>query len=52
MNAETEFRIVFPYLAIGLQSIAPGIISDNFFGIMDSDGPFFQNNVSLLIGYV
>jgi hypothetical protein len=52
MNAETEFRIELPYLSIGLQPIAPGIISDDFFGGMDSNGPFFQNNISLLICYI
>jgi hypothetical protein len=52
MNAETEIRIIFPYLGIGLQPIAPGIISDNFFGSMHSDGPFFQNNISFLICYI
>jgi hypothetical protein len=52
MNAETEFGIVFPYLGIGLQPIAPGVFPDDFFGGMDCDGPFFQNNVSLLICYI
>jgi hypothetical protein len=52
MYAEAKFRIVFPYLGIGLQPIAPGIIANDFFSGMDRDGPFFQKSISILVRYI
>ncbi len=52
MYTKAEFGIMFPELGIGLQAIAPGVVPEDPFGCVDGDGPFFQNNISLLIRYV
>ena len=52
MNTKAEFGMMFPKLGVGLQAIAPGIVPNDPFGCGDGNGPFFQNNISLLIRYV
>jgi len=52
MYPKAEFDIMFPELGVELQAIASGIVQDDPFGCVDGDGPFFQNNISLLISYI